>query len=52
MVSQVHDCDVSKHALYTKINEFISWINLKNKAYDVVVRGKLLTTPKYSEEIV
>lgn len=28
-------CDVSKYSLYTKVNEFINWIDVRNKEYEV-----------------
>lgn len=28
-------CDVSKYTLFTKINEFVNWIKVKNKDHDV-----------------
>lgn len=46
LVTTTGECDVSKPALYTKINEFLSFINTKNKAYEVAIRGKLLMDPE------
>lgn len=37
-LSKSKRCDVSKYALYTKINEFLSWVNVKNKEYKVLIK--------------
>lgn len=42
LLTNVKTCDVNKYTLYTKVNEFLSWIDLKDKAYEIELNGLLV----------
>lgn len=49
-LSKRNRCDVSKYSLFTKINEFISWINVRNVEYEVDLRCDFTLKSKAGQE--